>query len=102
MRTQTDDFYFLIFYYYYYYYLLNSQGFINKSSYKSYDTHSLIQISYPTEPMQMCLWISIKTSEVSLIQQMSQRIQISNDIQDVKQTNDMQTIVRCNHAQSTT
>jgi len=55
MRTQTDDFYFLIFYYYYYYYLLNSQGFINKSSYKSYDTHSLIQISYPTEPMQMCL-----------------------------------------------
>jgi hypothetical protein len=60
---------------------LNSQGFINKSSYKSYDTHSPIQISYPTEPMQMCLWILIKTSEVSQIQQMSQHIQISNDMQ---------------------
>jgi len=50
MRTQTDEFFFYFFFFY-----LNSQRFINKSSYKSYDTHSLIQISYPTESMQMCL-----------------------------------------------
>jgi hypothetical protein len=76
MRTQTDDiivFFFL---------LLNlSQGFINKSSYKSQDTHTSIQISYLTEPMLMCLWEIIQTSEVSLIQQMSQKIQIFNDMQ---------------------
>jgi hypothetical protein len=57
-----------------------SQGLINKSSYKSQDTHSSIQISYLTEPMLMCLWEIIQTSEISLIQQVSQKIQISNDM----------------------
>jgi pyrimidine operon attenuation protein/uracil phosphoribosyltransferase len=71
MKTQTDDDFFLI----------NGQGFIKKLSYKSYDTHFSIQISYPTKPMQKFLWISIKTSGVSLIEQMSQQIQSSNDMQ---------------------
>jgi hypothetical protein len=65
-------------------FFFNSRGFINQSSYNSYDTHSPIQISYPTESMQMCLWILIKTSEVSQIQQMSQHVQISNDMQRSK------------------
>jgi hypothetical protein len=45
MKTQTDDDFFLI----------NGQGFIKKLSYKSYDTHFSIQISYPTKPMQKFL-----------------------------------------------
>jgi len=77
MGTQTDEFLLLLL-------LLNNQGFINKSSYKSYDTHSSIQILDPTETIQKCLWISIKTSEISLIQQMSQQIQISSDMQRSK------------------
>jgi len=48
MKTQTDDIVIII--------IILSPGFINKSSYKSQDTHSLIQISYLTEPMLMCLW----------------------------------------------
>jgi hypothetical protein len=48
MGTQTDEFLLLLL-------LLNNQGFINKSSYKSYDTHSSIQILDPTETIQKCL-----------------------------------------------
>jgi hypothetical protein len=59
MRSQTDDIIDFLFFF------NLSQGFINKSSYKSQDTHSPIQISYLTEPMLMCLWKIIQTSEVS-------------------------------------
>jgi hypothetical protein len=91
MRSQTDDiinFFFLFF-------LNLSQGFINKSSYKSQDTHSSIQISNLTEPMLMCLREIIQTSEVSLIQHVSQKIQNYKDMQcsHVKQTNDIKTTV---------
>jgi len=68
-----------------------SQSFINKSSYKSQDTHTSIQISYLIEPMLMCLREIVQTSEVSLIQQVSQRFRflMIYSVQHVKRTNDI-------------
>jgi hypothetical protein len=54
MRIQTDDFFFFWFFFFFFFLNLN-QGFVNKSTYKSQDTHSLIQITYLTESMLMCL-----------------------------------------------
>jgi hypothetical protein len=53
MRTHIED-YLFIFVFFFLKKMKLSLGF-NKSSYKFQDTHSLIQISYPTKPMLMCL-----------------------------------------------
>jgi hypothetical protein len=72
---------FFFFFFFFFFLIFNlSQGFINKSTYKPQNTHSSIQIPYLTDPMLMCLWKSIQTSDVSQIQQTSQEIQISNNM----------------------
>jgi hypothetical protein len=55
MTTQTSDIIFLSLFFLLIFFLKLSQGFLNKSSYKSQDTHSSIQISYLTDPMLKCL-----------------------------------------------
>ena len=65
--------------------------FITKSTYKSKETHSLSQISFPTHPMLVCMWKTNQTSEVSLIQHTSQTTEISNDMQCSTKLNTLMT-----------
>jgi hypothetical protein len=103
MKSQIGDIILLYIYIYIYIYISISQGFINKSSYKSQDTWILIQISYPTETNANVLVMnSLNMSSLSN-PKMSQRISdlMICKIQHFKQTNEMQTIVRCIYAQLT-
>jgi hypothetical protein len=83
MRTQTNNiiFFFFFFFPFFLFFFVNlSQGFINKSSYKSQDTFLNSNLIHHRNNASVFVIIN-STSDVSQIQQMSQKIQISKDMQ---------------------